>query len=108
MADPADHPKNLPAQVQEVWALVLAYARQETLDPIKGVGRYVAFGVLGSFALGIGVVLLLLGGLRALQTETDGTFAGNWSWAPYGITLAGAILLSVLALVARGRKRRST
>lgn len=107
MAEPADRSKSLAAQVQELWELVLAYARQETLDPIKGVGRYVAFGVLGSFALGIGVVLLLLGGLRALQTETDGTFAGNWSWAPYGITLAGAVLLSVLALVARGRNRRN-
>jgi hypothetical protein len=54
----------------------------------------------------VGLVLLLLGGLRALQTQTGTMFTGNWSWAPYLIALAGAGI--VLALVARGMAKRSS
>ena len=51
-------------------------------------------------------MLLLVGGLRALQTETGSTFEGNWSWVPYLITLAGAGI--VIALVARGMAKRKS
>jgi hypothetical protein len=37
-------------------------------------------------------VLLGVGGLRALQTETGETFAGDWSWAPYLIVFAALLL----------------
>jgi hypothetical protein len=33
-----------------------------------------------------------MSGLRALQTETDGTFDGDWSWVPY------VIMVSLLAV----------
>ena len=56
--------------------------------------------------LGIGVVLLLLAGLRALQEEAADTFDGNWSWAPYGITLVGTIVVIALAVAAVGRGNR--
>jgi len=78
--------------------LVVAYAKQETLGPLRGVGRFVAFGVSGSIALSIGVPLLLLALLRALQTETGSTFGGNLSWLPYLITSGAA--LGVLGLAA--------
>jgi hypothetical protein len=97
--------KALPAQVAELWDLVRAYAKQETVGPIKGIGRYAAFGVAGSLLLSIGLVLLVLGGLRALQTETGTTFEGNWSWAPYLIALAGSGLVIMLCLRAT-RKRK--
>jgi hypothetical protein len=42
--------------------------------------------------------MLLLAGLRVLQTETSTTFTGSWSWAPYLIVLAAGVLLSALAL----------
>jgi hypothetical protein len=98
--------KALPAQAAELWDLVRAYAKQETIDPIKGAGRYAAFGVAGSVLLSLGLVLLLLGGLRALQTETGDTFAGSWSWAPYLIVLAVAAL--IIALVLRGTQKRKS
>jgi hypothetical protein len=82
----------------ELWELTKGYARQETVDPLKGVGRYLAFGVAGSLLLGVGVVLLLLAGLRALQTETGTTFTGNWSWVPYLIVLVVGAALIVLAI----------
>ncbi len=81
----------------DVVQLVLDYAKQETLEPLKGAGRFVAFGVVGAIAISAGTMLLLLGGLRALQTETGSTFRGNWSWAPYLITAAAAVIVAGLA-----------
>ena len=98
--------KSLPTMASELWDLVVGYARQETIEPIKGLGRFVAFGLAGSLVMGIGLVLLALGGLRALQTETGDTFAGNWSWVPYLITLAGCMLVGGLALSRAGRRKR--
>lgn len=98
--------KSLPVLVEELWQLVVAYAKQETVEPLKGLGRFVAFGVGGSLFLGIGVVLLLLAGLRALQEETGTTFTGNWSWAPYGITLVGTVVVIGLAVSAVGRNNK--
>jgi hypothetical protein len=104
-AEPSSE-KSVPALAAELWDLVRAYAKQETVEPMKGLGRYAAFGIAGSVVLSVGLVLLLLGGLRALQTETGTTFTGNWSWAPYLLALAGTGL--VLALVARGMRKRSS
>ena len=98
--------KGIPTLVQELWELVVAYARQETVEPLKGLGRFVAFGIGGSLLVGIGVVLLLLGGLRALQEEATSTFDGNWSWAPYLLTLVAAAIVVALAIWAVGRGKR--
>jgi hypothetical protein len=102
VADPA--PKSLPEVVSELWTLTRDYARQETIDPIKGVGRYLGFGVGGALIGGIGVLLLMLAGLRALQTETGTALTGSWSWAPYFIVVAVAALLVVWAVSRISRK----
>ena len=81
----------------ELVELVLDYAKQETLGPIRGLGRFVLFGLLGSTLLAVGLVVLLLAGLRALQDETGSTFAGNMSWAPYLATGAAAVVVAGLA-----------
>jgi hypothetical protein len=77
--------------------LVLDYAKQETLGPVKGLARFVAFGITGSFFLAIGVVILLVGMLRALQTETGSTFTGKLSWLPYVITAGAAVIVASVA-----------
>ncbi|MGK2958338.1 MAG: phage holin family protein [Acidimicrobiales bacterium] len=93
----------------ELWELLLAYAKQETVDPAKKLARYVAWGVAGSLSLGLGMVLLVLAGLRAIQDETGTTFHGNWSWAPYAIVLvgAGAIVGLLLSFTRKKKKRMS-
>ena len=102
----AEQEKSVPALAAELWYLVRAYAKQETIEPIKGIGRKVAFGLAGSILLSIGLVLLALAGLRALQTETGTTFTGNWSWAPYLITLVGLVVLIALAVTVGMKKRK--
>lgn len=90
--------KGLGEVVGDLWELTRTYARQQTLDPLKGLRRFVAYGVAGALCLGIGLVALVLAGLRALQTETGSTFTGNLSWIPYLLVLIGAALVAVLAL----------
>ena len=99
--------KSMPTLAGELYDLVRAYAKQETLEPIKGLGRYAAFGVVGSVLLGIGVVLLGVGLLRALQTETGDTFDGGWSWAPYVLTLLACAVVAGLAGMGATRRRRA-
>jgi len=77
--------------------LVVDYAKQETLGPVNGLVRFVAFGVSGSIALSVGAVVLLVAFLRLLQTETGTTFGGDLSWLPYVITAGAALLVAGLA-----------
>lgn len=81
---------------RDALALVIAYAKQETLEPLKALLRFVIFGTLGSFAITLGTVLLLVAALRILQTET-GAFHGNLSWLPYLIVSALAVVVMVAA-----------
>lgn len=82
----------LPQLVLELRDLVVTYVKQETIVPLRQLGRYVGFGIAGALLLGLGVVLLGVGGLRALQTETGETFSGDWSWAPYLIVFVALLL----------------
>lgn len=96
----------LPALVSELWQLVLAYLKQETVGPIRHLGRFVAMGLAGSVVLSVGLVLLGLGGLRVLQTELGTTFEGTWSWAPYLIVLVVCSAVAALAARAIGSHKR--
>ena len=61
--------------------------KQETLEPLKALLRFVLFGTLGSFAMAFGTCPALVAALRVLQSET-GAFHGNLSWLPYVIVSA--------------------
>jgi len=82
---------SLSSDARDLVDLVVGYARQETLDPVKKLGKTVLFGILGAVALGLGVVFLSLALLRALQSETE-AFDDGWSWAPYAISMAALLL----------------
>ena len=87
------------ASVGEVVEFVKTYARQETVGPLKGAGRWIAFGAAGAIALGIGLSLLLLGLLRLLQSEVSDIADGRLSWLPYLIVLAVCGILIALAFM---------
>lgn len=98
--------KSLPTLLSELWELIRTYAIEQTVEPLKGLGRYVAFGIGGSFLVGAGGILLAVALLRALQSQTT-VFEGSWSWAPYLITVVACAVVIALALSAT-RKRGST
>ena len=99
--------KSLPGEAQELFQLVVAYAKQETLDPVKNLGRFVGFGMAGALLCSLGAVLLLLGVLRLLQTETGDALDGNWNFVPYLVVLvvSGAIAGGAMKARSRGQRR---
>ena len=88
--------RNPSGDARELVDLVIAYAKQETLEPLKGLGKKAAFGLGGAVLLGIGSVFCSVAALRALQTETDFFEEHNLTWLPYFIVM---LVLAVLALV---------
>jgi hypothetical protein len=82
----------------EAVQLTIDYLKQETLTPLKGLGRFLAWGLAGSLAIAIGLVLLLVGVLRLLQDETGTSLTGDWSWVPYFVvSVLGLAILGVAA-----------
>ncbi|MGO8877830.1 MAG: hypothetical protein ACLQNG_18985 [Acidimicrobiales bacterium] len=88
--------KHAASEVSELIDLLKRYVLQETVGPLKTLGRSLGFGAAAAVTLGLGGVFVLLGVLRVLQTETGTMFTGHWSWAPYFLTVvAGLILIAV-------------
>ncbi len=96
--------KSLPELLTELWELIVSYVKQETLDPLKDLKRFLGFGLPGAIVATFGLVLLVLAGLRATQTESS--FSGHLSWLPYLIVIAGAGFVAGLAIRAVTRPTR--
>lgn len=89
----------------ELLELVVAYAKQETLDPLRSLGRYLLWGMAGAIAMSIGTLLTVLAVVRLLQTEVGHHLSGNLTWVPY----MGGLLVAVLVVGLAGMRamRRS-
>ena len=72
----------------DAFQLTVDYLKQEVVEPLRGLGRFLYMGIAGSFFLAFGLLLILLGVLRLLQTETGSALTGDWSWVPYAVTVA--------------------
>ena len=102
--------KSFTTLVNELVGLVIAYVKQETLDPIKSLGRFVAFGVAGALLLATGGGLLTLAAVRAVQAETGRHLHGNLTWVPYagGILVAGIGAGWAASRIGKGAASKST
>ena len=101
----ADNPQQT---VRELKDLVIAYAKQETTDPLKGLGRYIGYGLAGAVLMGTGIGFLAVGLLRALEGNRGWLFHGNWSWVPYAIDVIGLVAIAALVWTTRSRLNRKT
>lgn len=88
--------------VRDIGTMVVEYVKQETLDPLKGLARFVGLGLASMVVTGIGIVLLLLGGIRLLQDEAGAAFDGHLKFLPY------LFALIVCAVVAAGALRATS
>ena len=70
----------------EAKELVVAYARQETIEPIKNLGKWLGFGIAGSIFV------------------TLGTFTGSLTWVPYAVVLGGTLIVIGAAIAAIVRR----
>ena len=91
----------LRAELSELAAMLRAYVVQETVGPLRGIGRYLLFGLLGAVGVSLSVLLGALALVRVLQTEIT-VFGANWSFVPH---LAGAAVL-IVAIVTMARAIR--
>lgn len=101
----ADNPQET---VRELKDLVIAYAKQEATDPLKGLGRYVGYGLAGALLIGTGFSFLAIGLLRALEGNRGWLFHGNWSWVPYAIDVVGLVVIAALVWMARSKRAKKT
>jgi hypothetical protein len=99
--------KPIPQLVLELRDITILYVRQETVVPLKALGRYVGLGVAGAVLIGFGVVFLSMALLRALQTTSD-TFDGNWSFVPYLIVVVVLVAGAGITWLARGAGKAGT
>lgn len=86
--------------IRELWELLRAYARQETVEPLRNLGAYLGFGLAAATVTSLGLGLLLLGGLRLMQAEAprwvDAT--ARSSFIPYlVVTVLCVLLIGLLA-----------
>jgi hypothetical protein len=84
-------------QVTDIVDSVKAYARQETLEPLKGAARWVAVGTVAAVSLGLAMVFLSLAVLRLSQDLGGTALDGAWSFVHYLITLVVVSALVALS-----------
>ena len=101
-----DNKGGIGGHANDLISLIIAYAKQETLGPLKNIGRYIAFGLAGALLFAIGGVLLALAALRAIQAETGPHLTGNFSWVPYlgAVLLCGAGIAWAVVRILKGDK----
>jgi hypothetical protein len=87
-------PQSIPEVLADLKDLTVIYARQETIEPLRSLGRFFKLGGIGVLLVGIGVVELTLFVLRVLQTETGTALTGSWSWVPYLVAILFVALVA--------------
>lgn len=90
--------------IRDLRELLVCYAKQETIDPLRQLGRYLAFGLGGMALITLGVLLLGFALLRGLQTMTGGLLDGFWSWVPYLVVLLALSGVIAFAMARIGRE----
>jgi len=99
--------KSIPQVLSELWEMLISYAKQETVEPLKGLARFVGVGAAAMVMLGVGVVLMSVSVLRLLQTKSPfgWSLTGNLSVIPYVVSLVVLGVLILLAVAAIKPKR---
>jgi hypothetical protein len=94
--------------IEEIRDLAMRYIKEETIQPVKDIGRFAAYGALGSLFVGFGTTLLLLAALRFLQEQFK-VLDGTLSWLPYvivAVLACGVIAFTLWRIVSGAAKRR--
>jgi hypothetical protein len=86
--------KSFSTMVNELTGLIIAYAKQETLAPIRSLVRYVGYGVAGAILMAIGGVTATLTVIRVVEVEAGTHLGGSLDWVPY----IGGILVAALGI----------
>jgi hypothetical protein len=99
---------SLQHDLDELKNIAIRYVKEETVKPLKDLGRFVLWGAIGSVFVGFGAVLVLFGALRYLQWQFP-VLDGSLSWLPYVIVAALAVVIIAVTawrIVSGTSKRR--
>jgi hypothetical protein len=104
LKNPDGHPDHETA-IEELYDLTKTYLRQETIDPLRSVGRRLGYGLAGSLCIGVGMVFLGIAILRLVPRHLGVTSHGLLSSIVYFV--AGAALVAFIGISWRfGMRRR--
>lgn len=99
---------SIQKDLEDIRDLFVQYVKEETVQPLKDLGRFVLWGTLGSVFVGFGFAMLLFAALRFLQ-EQFRVLDGSLSWLPYLIVaVLGIVIMALTAwrIVSGTAKRR--
>ena len=82
----------------DAFQLTVDCLKQETIEPLRGLGRFLYMGIAASFFAAFGILLILIGVLRLLQTETGTALHGDWSWVPYAVVIVLGLMVIGVAV----------
>jgi cytochrome c biogenesis protein CcdA len=91
--------------VEELFASVKDYARQETLEPLRGAVRWVGVGSIAALSLGLALMYVSLGVLRFSQDMGGSVLDGSWSFVHYFVTL---FVVAIVVAITFSRVSRSS
>jgi hypothetical protein len=83
---------SLQQDFNELKQLLVRYVKDETITPLKNLGRFIIWGSIGGIFVSFGTALLLVGSLRFLQEQFH-VLDGSLSWIPYLIVAFVAVAL---------------
>lgn len=98
-------------QAREFQQLVVSYAKQETVEPLKATGKTVVWGVVGGLLVGLGSFFAVMATLRGLQrirvlNDPAQDNSGWFSFVPYLGAFIVALIIIVLCLKAISARSR--
>lgn len=94
--------------ISDLWQLVRDYTKQETINPLKAIGRFLGFGLAGAVLLGAGTIFAVLAILRGLQTETGQHLSGSLDWVPYVVAFVLSAVIVAVSIRAITKPNRAT
>ena len=90
-----------PSPHEDVLDLVVSYAKQETIEPLRCAMRWILWGLASMAFICTGLVFLVLGVVRLSQDVLGESFQHSWSFVSYfvGVLACGVVVAFALTSI---------
>ena len=90
-----------PSPHEDVLDLVVSYAKQETIEPLRGAMRWILWGLASMAFICTGLVFLVLGVVSLSQDVLGESFQHSWSFVSYfvGVLACGVVVAFALTSI---------
>lgn len=87
-----------PSPHEDVLDLVVSYAKQETIEPLRGAMRWILWGLASMAFICTGLVFIVLGVVRVTQDVLGDSFQHSWSFVSYFVGVLACVVVVAFAL----------